>query len=272
MWLFRKHLTKNTMGNILRGRQSRKTVQQLAEHWQRCRLDDLPALFSAYDVEQAQTERVVTYRLDPDSLAELLAQADKDNDFRFVIHLGLVKDYYSEQVPTNPPFLLLIQVLRKAADFQRNCYALTWASDSRFTDPMQTDSGINAIPAASAYLFVYSWLETPVHELPEAFESVAHEQDCRVKTYSFSVEESRSIRNDIERSIKTGAPSLLIHLGQGIAVKGHPFSFRPVLEVENAEDPTSPGKVKRNSTGLLDDDGNSYYDFSRPNPPYPPEG
>ena len=260
------------MAKILRGKQSRRTVRKLAEHWQRCRLDDLPGLFSAYDKEQAQTERVVTYRLDQDSLTQLLADADKDNDFHFVVHLGLGKDYYSDQVPVSPPFLLLIQVLRNAADYQRNCYALGWASDSRFTDPLQTDSGVNAIPAASAYLFVYSWLETPAHELAGAFESVAHEQDCRVKSYSFSVEESRSIRNDIERSIKTGTPNLLLHLGKGIAVKGHPFSFRPVLEVENAVAVDNPGKVKRNATGLLDDDGNSYYDFSKPNPPYPPQG
>lgn len=260
------------MSDILSGRQSRKTVQKLAENWQRCRVDDLPGLFSAYDVKQAQTERVVTYRLDPDSLAELLKDTKEEGNYKFVVHLGLIKNHYSVEVPTNPPFVLLIQVLRKASDFQRNCYALTWASDSRFTDPLQTDSGINAIPAASAYLFVYSWLETPAYELSEAFESVAHEQDCRVKSYSFSSDESRSIRNDIERSLKTGNPSLLLHLGKGIAVKGHPFSFRPVLEVENAVQPAKPGKTARNATGLTDDDGNSYYDFSLPHPPHPPQG
>ncbi|MEM6769768.1 MAG: hypothetical protein AAF597_04200, partial [Bacteroidota bacterium] len=220
------------MSTILSGKQTRKTVRKLAENWQRCRIADLPALFSAYDEDQAQTERVVTYRLDADSLTSLLKEANNGEDFRFVVHLGITDGHLSPQVPKTPPFVLLIQVLRKAEDFQRNCYALTWAEDSRFTDPMQTDSGINAIPAASAYLFVYSWLETPAAALPNAFESVAHEQDCRVKTYSFSTAESRSIKNDIARSLASGNASLLLHLGKGIAVKGHPFSFRPVLEVE----------------------------------------
>ncbi len=260
------------MSKTLKGIQSHKTVKRLAENWQRCRLDDLPALFSAYDKDQEQTERVVSYRLDPKSLKALLAAADKGGAFHFTVHLGLMEDYYHDQVPTSPPFVLLIQVLHSSDDYQRNCYALTWAADSRFTDPLNTDSGVNAIPAASAYLFVYSWLETPAHELGEAFESVAHEQDCRVKSYSFTEEESQSIKNDIERSARKGDPALLLHLGKGIAVKGHPFSFRPVLEVENAANPNKPGKNSRNATGALDDEGNSYYDFARPNPPFPPEG
>lgn len=254
------------------GLQSRKAVRKLAENWQRCRFNDLPALFSAYDADQAQTERVVTYRLDKKSFTDLLADADKAGDFRFVVHLGLAEKYRSERIPKNPPFVLLLQVLRKADDFQRNCYALTWASDSRFTDPLQTDSGLNAIPAASAYLFVYSWLETPANLLGHAFESVAHEQDLRVKSYSFSVDESRSIYIDMKRGAKSEGSTLLLHLGKGVAVKGHPFSFRPVLEVENAVAAGKPGKVARNATGLTDDEENSYYDFARPPPPHPPEG
>lgn len=255
-------MSKKTNGPL-----SVKAVRELAENWQRCRSEDVASLFSAYDVKQAQTERVVTYKLKRKAFERLYTHAVNGNNPRLIVHLGLQKDHYSVRVPTEPPFVLMIEALHEISEYQKNCEILEWEPNSKFDDPDGAESGENAIPPASAYLFVQSWLETPLEELADVFQSIEHEQDRRVKAYVFSEEESASIISDMANSLESNAGELYLHLGDGLAVKGHPYSFRPVLEVVSAVNPKKPGKTPRNVTGLADDDGNSYYDFSRPVPP-----
>jgi hypothetical protein len=247
-------------------------VKEMAEQWQRIRAVEIPSLFSAYDKEQKQTERVVSYRLDKKWMQRLHDQVKDKEDFQFIVHLGLLKDHYSEQVPDQPPFVLMLQAYCKASDYHKKCYGLTWASNSKFADAGGTGSQMNAIPAASAYLFVYSWMETPLEELDLPFTSAAADQDLRVQAYIFSKAESKTINRDIGNSLSNQEeePELCIHLGIGIAVQGHPFGFRPVMEIKNAIPNGKLGKVNRNSTGLTDGNGGSYFDFSNPIPP-PPE-
>lgn len=250
-------------------------VKEMAEQWQRIRAVEIPSLFSAYDKDQKQTERVVSYRLDKKWMQSLHDQVKGKEDFQFIVHLGLLKDHYSEHIPDQPPFVLMLQAYSKASDYQKGCYGLTWASNSKFANAGGTGSQMNAIPAASAYLFVYSWMETPLEELDLPFTSAASDQDLRVQAYIFSVEESKTIRRDIENSLENGknnkdeVPELCIHLGNGIAVQSHPFGFRPVIEIKHAVIEKKPGKVARNSTGATDGDGGSYFDFGTPIPPQP---
>jgi len=53
-------------------------------------------------------------------------------------------------------------------------------------------------------------------------------------------------------------------------VQSHPFSFRPVLEVEKVEEKVTIDAVTKNVTTKLTR-SSSFYDFSRPNPPYGPK-
>jgi hypothetical protein len=157
---------------------------------------------------------------------------------------------------------------------------MTWAPNARFTngEADNANSGQNAIPAASAYLFVMSWMELPERDLATPFTAVSHVLGKRVKNYRFSNAESLSILKDIGQSLSSRAPGLHIHLGNGLAVYDHPFSFRPVIEVRHAvkvhEDGSmvEPESGGRNTTGLLNDHGDSFYDFGAPEPPPQPEG
>ncbi|MEM9931577.1 MAG: hypothetical protein AAF840_17355, partial [Bacteroidota bacterium] len=54
---------------------SHKKMQQLAENWQRCREEELPGLFQAYDAVEKQSERVVTFRLGAKALEALYYDA-----------------------------------------------------------------------------------------------------------------------------------------------------------------------------------------------------
>ncbi len=249
-----------------------KEMVSLAENWQRCRQEEIPGLFQAYDTKEEQGERVVTFRMPPKALRALYEVAQKGANLKFIVHLGLAKNHYSERLPKNPPFGLYLQPYHHKSDYQENCFPLSWEANSRFSITMEddTNSGENAIPAASAYLFVMSWLELADEDLASPFTAVSHVLGKRVKAYVFSEVESASILADIKKSLDSDAPCLDIHLGSGLAVYDHPYSFRPVIEVKHAVDPKTPGKVSRNATGLTDDEGGSYYDFANPVPPNQP--
>lgn len=251
---------------------SSKKMKALAENWQRCRQEELPGLFQAYDAKEAQSERVVTFRMKKSMLRDLYAKAKKTDGLKFIVHLGLADDHYSDLLPEVPPFGLFLQAYHSKSEYQHDCYPLAWEPNSRFTTSMEEETGseANAIPAASAYLFVMSWLEMAEEDLTVPFTAVSHVLGKRVRAYVFSEVESQSILNDIEHSL-TSKPSWLdIHLGNGLAVYDHPFSFRPVIEVKNAVDTNNPGKISRNATGLTNDEGDSFYDFGQPVPPNHP--
>lgn len=253
----------------------KEVTQKYAENWQRCRQEDLPALFYAYDKTENQGERIVTFRLDKNTLQELYDGVTNTDTLQFIVHLGMTEESIPQQIPDVPPFVLLLQASEQRKDFQENCFLLDWAPNGRFTTSEENDptSGKNAIPAASAYLFVMSWMETPEEDLAMPFTAVSHVLGKRVKNYRFSNVESQSIYEDIGRSLKNKVSYLDIHLGNGLAVYDHPFSFRPVIEIKNAVDLTKKGKVKkpvtgaRNATGLTNENGDSFYDFGQPEPP-----
>lgn len=248
---------------------AKKQVKKFASNWQRCRQQELPDLFYAYDQSQQQSERAVTYRLSGKALEKFYQSVPANEQFRFIVHLGLRNNHYSAEIPDEPAFVLLLQAYTKKKDWQQGCFPLSWEANSRFSGAQEdgTTSEANAIPAAGAYLFIMSWLETPEERLAEPFTAVSHVLGRRVKAYAFSSAESKSIYDDLTNSLKSKAPALDIHLGRGLAVYDHPFSFRPVVEVKRAVDVAKPGSNARNATGLTNDDGDSFYDFSNPIPP-----
>lgn len=251
---------------------SKKKVEKLAQNWQRCRQEELPGLFYAYDEVDRQSERIVTYRMAGDQFRAFYDSVPAKKEFKLIVHLGLRANHYSEAIPESPAFSLIIQSYVKDSDWQEGCFSLDWEANSRFSSGAEDGSSSekNAIPAAGAYLFVQSWMETPEAHLAEPFTAVSHVLGRRVKAYVFSPTESRSIYDDMTNSLASKKPCLDIHLGRGLAVYDHPFSFRPVIEVKNAVDFKNPGSVARNATGLTNDDGDSFYDFGTPIPPSHP--
>ncbi|MFK8161575.1 MAG: hypothetical protein AB8H12_03845 [Lewinella sp.] len=260
---------------------SKDTAKKFAQNWQRCRQEELPGLFYAYDDTESQSERLVTFRLEREALNQLYDSVNNTDTLQFIVHLGVTHKSLPERIPEVPTFLLMLQVWEKEGDLLENCYPLRWAPNGRFTNAEENDplSGKNAIPAASAYLFVMSWMETPEEDLAMPFTAVSHVLGKRVKRYRFSNAESVSIFEDIGRSLSSGKKLsyLDVHLGNGLAVYDHPFSFRPVIEVKNAVEVDKRGRMKneefvaRNATGSLNGTGDSFYDFGQPDPP-PYEG
>ncbi|WP_020569962.1 hypothetical protein [Neolewinella persica] len=253
-------------------------VVTFSRNWQQVRQELLPSLFCAYDTQENQSERLVTFRMNANDLQKFYEGVSDLKKLELIVHLGVTQEDVPNRIPEIPIFTLFIQTSEKKDDFQKKCFQLEWAPNARFTNGEEDDanSGRNAIPAASAYLFVMSWMETPEKDLALPFTAVSHVLGKRVKNYRFSNVESRSIFEDIKQSLKSGAPGLDIHLGNGLAVYDHPFSFRPVIEVKNAVKVDKNGRVKnkamvaRNATGLLNGSGDSFYDFGLPEPPPPP--
>lgn len=259
------------------GTSHRSEVKQNAKNWQCRRQEDLAAAFYAYDTEEKQQERVVSFRLDHDKLAALKASVPFDEAFELVVYLGLRNKKASKTVRKKPDFVLYLEVLTKGSKPQRNCYELTWVKNGRFSTTFQddTNSGKNAIPGASAYLFVQSWLQTPEAELALPFTAATRVLGTRVKSYRFSAAESVSIMADVETSLAAtkgkkkdkAVAHLDIHLGSGMAVWAHPFSFRPVLEVKHGADPLATRAAVPFVSRLVNDSGDSFYDYSYPDPP-----
>lgn len=255
------------MAKSKRGMLSVNKVSQLAENWQRCRTEDIPSLFSVYSKVYKRAERVVAFRLPDIAFAALLKDAQSSKDPQFILHLGVKSMTYSDQLPEDTAFTPYIESYSSAAG-KRSHYALEWDAEPPVIDPNKTESGINAIPGASAYLFVHSWLETPAENLGYAFDGLVDQQDRRVESYIFEKDESAAILADME----AGKAELFIYMGSGPVVQTHPFAFRPVIEIRNRSVSDLSKKTLRNSTALSDGDGGSYFDYSLPNPPNGPGG
>jgi len=242
------------------------TTRQLAENWQRCRSEDIPALFTVYSTEYQRAERVVSFRLSDSAFAALLADAQSVKSRQFVLHLGVKSQTYSDQLPDDTAFAPSIESYPPVKGASRRDHLLEWDPKTPVINPKATESGINAIPGASAYLFVHSWLETPADELGYAFDGLVGQQDRRVEAYVFEKEESAAILADME----AGKAELFVHLGSGPVVTTHPFAFRPVIEVRNKKSGKLSKKTLRNATAVSDGEGGSFFDYSNPQPPYPP--
>lgn len=236
------------------------SVQQAAENWQRCLPEELPRAFYAYNREDRQSERVVTYRLpDREVLTKLTARAQELEHFQFVIHLGLRDRKPRRRIPGQPDFMLFVQLRGVDAGAEEEGYPLEWVPNSHFgkRNAANTESGRNAIPGAGAYLFTQAWRELPYRDLAEPFTASVRELGRRVKSYVHTVEVSQTIHASLLGEENNG---LTIHLGVGGAVWDHPFAFRPVVEVSGrfsgADEPENGDMGE-----------GSYYDFADPEPP-----
>ena len=253
-----------------------------AAAWQRLRPEALPGIFYAYDTEQRQTERVVTYELERDRCAALLARhrefrsGENEKAPRLTVHLGYQPRYNDpDQVPDYPAFTLFAQLHRGVVNTHdlSGSQELTWNANSRFTDISATlvTSQANAIPAASAYLFVRSWQELPEEQLTDPFTAKTRVLGERVKCYTFSAAETATILDDLRHALEVedDGGGLAVHLGDGIAIWSHPFSFRPVVEVKGGLKDRDDASGSRRTTGASNDDGDSFFDYAEPNPPPP---
>ncbi|MEL6142651.1 MAG: hypothetical protein AAFQ37_12005 [Bacteroidota bacterium] len=243
-------------------------------NWQRARAEDMPNLFYGFDTVQDQTERIAAYSLTDDQIASIVELGNKaGEDVGFIVHLGLDENYLGSFAPVSPHFFFILQVIdgKNTEPFEGG-FRMQWDPNPTLptsaTDAAQ--SGIDAIPGAGAYLFVFSWLETPHGSLSNVFELSAAELGRRVKCFKYGVKnknsnspsESEVIHQTLVDTVTNGEAKLSVYMGRGIQVSTHPVEFRPILEV---------GEKASSSPRANNDGGNgggNFYDYSNPSPPY----
>lgn len=253
-------------------------VNKLTERWQRCRLEDIADLFYAYHETKGHTERVLSYRLSDKAFKALKDHLPCSNiPFSFIVRLGLRRNYREDEVANEPFFTLVLDVVPKdnskgllLDSDDRRCYRLRWQPDELLDPPGSgfgdNNSGPDEIPPQGAYLFLSSWLETSASDIASTFESLALNVGKRVKAYVYLPTESDDIAKKILATDATDGGGLFVHMGKGPAVSYHPFSFRPVLEVRKGLLGGPGGESP--SVNLVDGPGGTYYDYSKPSPPY----
>jgi hypothetical protein len=226
-------------------------VTSYVESWQRCAPNQVPNLFYAFNADNDQTERVVSYRIDNGSINKLL-KIKPDN---LIVRMACRPGTDFDQIQEKPPFVPILEAYEKGNKKFENCFLMQWDPEPPFLDDDERSnlSGIDQIPPEGAYLFIIAWLEYQYSQLGKPFEGIAPNLVKRVKSYIFNSAETAEILKNLEEGTENKV--LYIHMGIGISVQQHPFSFRPVLQVHD----------ESGTEG--DDDGDSFFDFSNPCPP-----
>jgi hypothetical protein len=228
--------------------------------WQTCLPGNLPTLFYAFDETENQTERVAGFRItDQTQLKALL----KSNPTRLRIRLGADADYNFNEVPSTPAIAFYLEGLTGTGN--NSTLEFTWDPNPPFLErgAYGPDSGPNEIPPDGAILFARAWMETPYEMIRDAFEGAdSNSLVQRVKFYTFQEEESASILTQLKNGLDEVETHVCLYLGNSIPVSGHPFGFRPVIEIRPIIN-----KNKKTKTFNGDGSGSTFFDFSSPCPP-----
>ncbi len=251
-------------------------VHAYQRNWQVYPFAELPRLFYVFDSDGDQSERIAAFNLADEDGQELVTMAEKlgvkspsDNpdqeiaDVQLTVHFGVTSLDPIRSAPEEARIQLLVNLYDGKNKTYSETFAMTWWSNPPLPgngrQEIDDENPVDALPAAGAYLFVYSWLQKPQAELGLPFEANGGFLGKRVKNYSFLPHETAQI---IARLKNRDTSRLSVFMGIGPSILSHPFSFRPIIE---CRDPSS------NETKLLAGGGgggsNPFYDYSKPEPP-----
>lgn len=240
---------------------TRKKAMKRIAYWKRYSHTQMADLFYAYDDKnEKKIERVTSYRLSQagvDSLRKETAKVD-NSTLRFI--MACKKPNMGGFIDVKPGFSPILAI--DSFDDKTKYFDLKWEADPHFlrdTELPGPGSGIDAIPPAGAFLFVFNWLAQKYYELPVTFEDTFRSVANRVESYIYIPAETKIIADKIKRAAK---PAVYIHLGVGLSVPSHPFSFRPVIEIREEKE------AVRSTANTSAIDHATFFDFSRPCPPY----
>lgn len=228
--------------------------------WQTCLPGNIPTLFYAYDETENQTERVAAFRItDQQQLNNLVSSKPT----RLRIHLGADPGFDFNTVPSTSAIEFYFEGL--TTNGSNLTLKFEWDPNPPFLEEgaYGPDSGPNEIPPDGAILFAKAWMETPYEMISDAFEGFDSKNLVqRVKSYTFLKDETTSILSKLEEGITAGHEThVCLYLGNSIPVSGHPFGFRPVIEIR----PIINSKKTKSLNG--DGSGSTFFDFSSPCPP-----
>ncbi|MEO0724652.1 MAG: hypothetical protein AAFZ63_08930 [Bacteroidota bacterium] len=224
-------------------------------NWQQILPTNLPVSFTAYDTDKGQTDRVACYGIPGYALNDLLATFPK----RLRIRIGIADGADYDHIPTEPYAQFFVEGV-EPQNGNLMIERLGWVANPPFLSEgfVGPDSGTDEIPSEGALLFVMGWLETNYSDIANAFDGLNPKtnQVQRVRSYTFSEDESQKIFNLLENNLNNSM--LYLYMGKTIAVSMHPMEFRPVIEVrinKTADDNDGGG-------------GSHFFDFSNPCPPF----
>ncbi|WP_367390416.1 hypothetical protein [Lewinella sp. LCG006] len=227
--------------------------------WQTCLPGNLPTLFYAFDESENQTERVAAFRItDQVELNNLLLSKPE----RLRIHLGADPGFDFNTVPSSPAVEFYFEGLTKGGT--NITLAFEWDPNPPFLEDgtYGPNSGPDEIPPDGAILFAKAWMETPYNMIGDAFEGYDSKNLVqRVKSYTFQEDETAALLSNLEKGLASNETHVCLYLGNSIPVSGHPFGFRPVIEIR----PITNSRKTKTLNG--DGSGSSFFDFSSPCPP-----
>ncbi len=250
-------------------------VHAYQRNWQVYPFAELPSLFYVFDSDGDQSERIAAFNLNDASRGALIKIAEqmgvkppsgnRDDDIanvQLTIHFGVTSLDPIRSAPEEARIQLLVNLYDGKDKVYSDTFGMTWWKNPPLPgngrQEKDDENPVDALPAAGAYLFVYSWLQQPQSELGLPFEANGGFLGKRVKNYSFLPHETAEIISKLKQQETS---QLSVFMGIGPAVVSHPFSFRPIIECRNPS---------ANTTRLLAGGGggsNPFYDYSRPEPP-----
>lgn len=226
------------------------TVASFVQEWQRILPGTLTNLFDFYSQIYSKTERVISYEVSASDLVALKAL----NPASIRIWMGCEPGLQLNEIPMKPGFVPFLQARPASPSNEYEyCFKLDYMQwgvapfDNNNPPPVKpVVSDPDWISSKTAHLFMLAWFECGTPDLAKQFHGIGVSAAERVRFYQYPQQETDNIMN----TIKTGTnPRVYLHLGLTLPVSGHPFGFRPVIEI------------------TTDDGGQNYYEFSNPCPP-----
>lgn len=217
--------------------------------WQKTLPGDLAILFYAHNTNKNQTEKVAGFKIDNQTKINTLINS---NVARLRIHIGVDENYNLDAIPDDNPAIRFDLEALDNNGVSITTLGFDYDSAPKFLQAgaYGSKSGTDEIPPAGAILFARAWLETPNDMIGDCFEgSTAKNLVQRVRYYTFQQEETIEIISRLNDHPNDAV--IYLYLGASIPVSGHPFGFRPVLEISSVS-----------GTG-----NSSFFDFSTPCPP-----
>jgi len=277
-----------------------KNVEQYMKNWHMCLPIQLGDLFTFTEDGFTGTKRYDTYTLKPRDLNFILNLYNGVKKYpKNIKNLGVImgkkiNDKGKKVISTNPSNDIFVPILevslfKKVNGQKVYCFEMfPEKSTFAFNSSTKGKSSFSAnnlakdleesISPKVAELFIVKWQSIGDAELISAFDCLAPEgirivptasgQDenlflqqklQRVKKYTFSKDETSSIFDTIIE-LYSSQVIFKVYLGAGLTVADyHPFSFRPIIAIEQMDLSTRSENMPPPVT---------YYDTSRPCPPY----
>ncbi len=261
------------------------TVDKMMLEWRKT----LPLHIGDLFTHETKTgiERYDTYQLDHDFVNFIVTVLDKkpkkENIQTIAVIMGKRKQEGEEREGTRPTHHIFSPVLevflKEKYQGKKKYFFYLEPNDERFSFSKIAVEADQRLSPKVAELFILKWQILEDGALINAFEGLVAEiippkrnegevgevrfggqKLRRVKKYTFDIPETRAIINNIIQFNNPEQVGFHINLGAGLTVPDfHPFNFRPIIRI-------SP--PKENSTLLEEDSNTSFYDTSRPCPPF----